>query len=174
MKKIWAPWRGEYIKGDKKKNGNCVFCELTNCEVNKDSLILYKSQHSFVLMNKYPYNNGHIMVIPKKHTDALEELNEAEYSDLSFLLRSSVKIIKETFQPNACNLGMNLGKEAGAGIFEHLHYHIVPRWNGDTNFMPIFAEVKIISEHLEYSYNKLIVGFKKLWEFFYFFYILQY
>lgn len=162
MKKFWAPWRGVYLKSEKKIAGNCVFCELANSSVSSSSLVLYKSEYSFVLMNKFPYNNGHIMVIPKKHTADLEALTEAEYSDLSTLLRSSVKIVKEVFMPNACNIGMNLGKEAGAGIFEHLHYHIVPRWNGDTNFMPIFAEVKVISEHLEYSYNKLIVGFNKL------------
>lgn len=162
MKKIWAPWRGVYLKGEKKIDGNCVFCELADSKISKESLVLYKSKYSFVLMNKFPYNNGHIMVIPTKHTDTLEDFTETEYTDLAFLLKSSVRIVKEIYNPNACNIGMNLGKEAGAGIFEHLHYHIVPRWNGDTNFMPLFAEVKIISEHLEYTYNKLIEGFNKL------------
>ena len=162
MKKIWAPWRGEYIKGEKKVDNKCVFCELSKSEISNKTLVLYKSKFSFVLMNKFPYNNGHVMVIPNKHTDSFDLMNEDEYFDLSKLLKDSIKIIQVAFQPQACNIGMNLGKVAGAGIDEHLHYHIVPRWNGDTNFMPILAETKIISEHLDYSFDKLIKEFNNL------------
>lgn len=162
MKRIWAPWRGEYIKKDKKINNNCVFCLLSLSDISSSSLVLYKSKSSFVIMNKYPYNNGHIMVIPNMHTDCFTKLSQEEYIDLSVLLKEAINVIKKTLNPQAVNIGMNLGKEAGAGIFEHIHYHIVPRWNGDTNFMPIIAETKIISEHLNNTYDKILDGFKKL------------
>jgi len=162
LKRIWAPWRAVYIKKDKNLNNNCVFCQLSKEAISYNSLILYKTKFSFVIMNKFPYNNGHIMVIPNTHTDNFNNLSEDEYIDLAMLLKKSINIIKTTLNPQALNIGMNLGKEAGAGIYEHIHYHIVPRWNGDTNFMPIIAETKVISEHLNSTYDKILEGFNKL------------
>jgi ATP adenylyltransferase len=160
LKKIWAPWRGEYLKKDKKNY--CVFCYLSQSKLSKENLVLYKTKHSYVVMNKFPYNNGHILVIPNSHIDSFDNLNEKEYLDLSYLLKQSIAIVKDTINPQAINIGMNLGKEAGAGIYDHLHYHVVPRWDGDTNFMPIIAETKLISEHLNTTYDKLYLGFKNL------------
>lgn len=162
MKKLWAPWRGEYVRSAKKVDGDCVFCELAKSKISSESLVLYKTKNSFVVMNKFPYSSGHIMVIPILHVDSFDSMSEAQYIDLSNLLKNSIRIVKEVYTPQACNIGMNLGKESGAGIYKHLHYHIVPRWNGDTNFMPILAETKVISEHMLCSYEKLLRGFSKL------------
>jgi ATP adenylyltransferase len=112
-------------------------------------------------MNKYPYNNGHIMVVPKKHTGDPCKLSKEQYADLSELLRKALSVVGEVYKPQGFNLGMNLGKAAGAGIDAHIHYHIVPRWNGDTNFMPVVGEVKIISEHILESYSRIVEVFKK-------------
>jgi len=162
LKRIWAPWRAEYVKKNKTINNNCVFCELSKENISSSSLVLYKSSSSFVIMNKFPYNNGHIMVIPNSHSSSFSYLNDNEYLDLSMLLKKSMQIINIVFNPQAINIGMNVGKEAGAGIYEHIHYHIVPRWSGDTNFMPIIAETKVISEHLKFTYDKLIKEFNNL------------
>lgn len=133
---------------------------MAELKPSKKDLLLYFTEHSFVVMNKYPYNNGHIMVVPKKHTDSPEKLSEQEYTDLSKVLKLSLSVIKAVYNPQGCNIGMNLGKVAGAGVDEHIHYHIVPRWNGDTNFMPVFTEVKVIPEHIETSYDRILEGFK--------------
>ncbi len=159
--RIWAPWRGDYIIEANKPQSSCLFCDLLGKTPSKENLVVFFSEHSFVVLNKFPYNNGHIMIVPKKHVDSPEKLLKEEYADLCELLNLSLKVIKTVYSPQGCNIGMNLGKVAGAGIDDHIHYHLVPRWNGDTNFMPVFTEVKVIPEHIETSYGRILEGFKK-------------
>lgn len=163
MNRMWAPWRGEYITNPLSMHPDkCIFCELSSLEPSKENLVVYNGKEGFVVMNKYPYNNGHIMVIPKKHADSFDKLSDQEYNSLSKLLKLSVKVIHHVYKPQGCNIGMNIGRASGAGVDSHIHYHIVPRWNGDTNFMPLLSEVKIISEHILTTYDKLIKGFSEV------------
>lgn len=159
MEILWAPWRLEYIKMDKKKNG-CILCNLQKEE--KNSLILYSGSFSFVVLNKFPYNSGHIMICPKKHVAELEHLTPKETNEIGVLTQKSIAILKETMHPMGFNVGLNLGYAAGAGIEDHLHYHIVPRWVGDINFMPMIGKTKVISTYLQDMHKKLIPAFKKI------------
>lgn len=161
MKRIWAPWRLEYILQAKKKEKSstrkksCVFCEVQKGRPNQKNLVLYRGKHSYVVMNKYPYTNGHLMVIPNRHTCDFSALTQEEHLEMGVLKSISVAILKSVFHPEGFNIGMNLGEAAGAGIAEHLHYHIVPRWVGDHNFMPVLGEVRIMLEHLKKTYARL-------------------
>ncbi len=158
MQKLWAPWRMEYILSDKERE--CVFCENLN---NSDhhNYILSTSNHCFVIMNIFPYNSGHLLVIPKRHLSRLEELHDAELMDISKNLVKANRCLKEALSPQGFNIGLNLGRIAGAGIAQHLHWHIVPRWSGDVNFMPVLAETRVISQHLDDTYNFLKPYFSK-------------
>lgn len=146
MKRIWAPWRSDYVMLPKPTG--CVFCEKAALDDDKASRILFRGKKNFVIMNTFPYNPGHLMVVPFRHVGRVEELTEEESNESFRLVRKSVAIIEKAMHPHGFNVGMNLGKVAGAGIAEHLHVHIVPRWNGDTNFMPVIAETKVVSESL--------------------------
>ena len=157
-KNIWAPWRMEYILS--KKDKECIFCISKEERLDKEKLILYRSSLSFVIMNLYPYNNGHLMVAPYKHVSKIEELDEDTGRDMFRLVQESTKILKKCMKPEGLNIGVNLGKTAGAGVEDHLHIHIVPRWNGDTNFMPVIGDVRVMPEYLEDTYNKLYPHFK--------------
>lgn len=159
MKQIWAPWRVEYILG--KKSEKCIFCRGYSKD-DKKELVLYRGDFAAVMMNKFPYNNGHLLVYPWRHTSALEDMEKDEAMEIFKLIKKSVAILKKEMNPGGFNIGMNLGKEAGAGIEEHLHFHIVPRWNGDTNFMPVLGEVRVMSEHLQATYDKLYPYFQRL------------
>jgi len=152
MKYLWAPWRMDYILGNKKKG--CFFCEKLKEKRNVENLILYQGEFVFVIMNKYPYTNGHLMVVPKRHCRDLEQLDANELRELFELLKASTQVLKASLHPHGFNIGMNIGKIGGAGE-DHLHLHIVPRWAGDTNFMPVIGETKIIPEYLEKTYQKL-------------------
>ncbi len=165
MEKLWAPWRLQYIKiADQMNEEGCIFCDLPNEDPENDrkNLILFRGQHSFVIMNKFPYNNGHLMVVPYRHTGGLEHLVSEEKLELMDLLEKSIAALREAFSPHGFNIGMNLGRVAGAGIDEHIHFHIVPRWNGDTNFMPVLADTKVISAGLEETYEQLRPLFDRL------------
>ncbi len=153
MQKLWAPWRIEYIIGPKEPG--CIFCNRVNRNQDREDLILFRGKRAFVIMNKYPYNNGHLMIVPYKHTSALEELDQEDVLELHQLLVFSQKNLQALMNPQGFNIGLNIGQCAGAGIKEHLHYHIVPRWNGDVNFMPVFSDTKVINEFLLETYNKL-------------------
>ena len=142
----------DYILADKKKG--CIFCQKLKKKKDKENLILYQTRFAFVMMNKFPYNNGHVMVVPKRHCHNLEELSDYELRELFHLLKASTQILKSSLRPHGFNIGINIGKTGGAGE-EHIHFHIVPRWIGDTNFMPILGETKIIPEYLEHTYQKL-------------------
>jgi len=162
MKRLWAPWRMEYIKSVQDDDQECIFCQKPEQTDDKENLIVYRSDQSFVIMNKFPYNNGHLMVVPYNHESDLTKFNDEVLLDIQHLLQLSIQALNETMNPHGFNIGINLGRSAGAGIDDHLHYHIVPRWNGDTNYMPVLAGTKVISEALEDSWQKLHISFKKL------------
>ena len=150
MKTMWAPWRMEYILAE--KDEGCIFCRALS---DQDNLTLYKGRVTMVVMNKYPYINGHLLVAPTRHLSLLEQLNKSEMGDLLETVEKSVGILKKVMKPDGFNVGLNLGKVAGAGVEEHLHFHVVPRWFGDTNALTVFADVRVIPEHLEATYNNL-------------------
>ena len=153
MKQIWAPWRIEYILMEKAVG--CILCEKP--EQNNDALnyILYRGDKNFVIMNSYPYNPGHLMVAPYRHVANLEELTDEELHEHFEIVNRSIKVLREVFNPGGFNIGINMGKVAGAGIDEHVHTHIVPRWQGDTNFMPVVSDVTVVPEALAETYEKL-------------------
>jgi ATP adenylyltransferase len=157
MKTMWAPWRMEYILGEKEKG--CIFCRALSDQGN---LILYKGKVTMVVMNKYPYINGHLLVAPTRHLSLLEQLSKNEMGDLLETVEKSVGILKKVMNPDGFNVGLNLGKVAGAGVEEHLHFHIVPRWFGDTNALTVFADVRVIPEHLQATCNNLKPYFDKI------------
>ena len=140
----------------------CIFCKASKGENDRKSGILFRGNFSFVLMNKYPYNNGHIMVAPYRHTGDFNALNKDEMIEMSNLLGTWQRVVKQAMHTDGFNIGMNLGQVAGAGVKDHLHFHIVPRWDGDTNFMPIIGEVKVVSEGLQQTWEKLKQGFDGL------------
>lgn len=157
MKTMWAPWRIEYILGEKK--GRCIFCAALR---DQDELTLFKGEITIVTMNKFPYINGHLLVAPVRHVSTLHQLNKAEMGELLATVEQSVGILKTAMKPDGFNVGLNLGKVAGAGVEEHLHFHIVPRWFGDTNALTVFGEVRVIPEHLKATYKKLKLYFDKI------------
>lgn len=161
MKQLWAPWRMAYINDDAKDAG-CIFCTLYRQDDQRSALVLAQTNHSVVMMNKYPYNNGHLLLAPKRHENNPDKLPSEEFIDLNEALRRSIEIVRSAFHPGGINLGMNLGKCAGAGIEDHLHWHIVPRWEGDVNFMPVIAETRVMPQHLLDSYDRLQPFFREL------------
>jgi len=161
VKQLWAPWRMAYISDDAKDTG-CIFCTLYRQDDQRAALVLAQTSHSVVMMNKYPYNNGHLLLAPKRHENNPDKLPSEEFIDLNEALRRSIEIVRSAFHPGGINLGMNLGKCAGAGIEDHLHWHIVPRWEGDTNFMPVIAETRVMPQHLLDSYDRLQPFFREL------------
>ena len=161
MKTAWAPWRMEYILGGDKKT-DCIFCPGNDRSMDEERLILYIDTSTMVIMNRYPYINGHLLVAPVKHVRDLEGLNEGEMLSLLKMVRSASAILKLHMNPKGFNIGMNIGKVAGAGVEAHMHFHIVPRWNGDTNYMTVLADVRVIPEHIRETYRKLLPLFSEL------------
>ncbi len=159
MDQLWAPWRLEYIISNKVEG--CIFCEFPKENEDEENLILYRGNHCFVIMNAFPYSNGHLMVAPYKHTGDVTELNSDESLEMMQLMQKCCNALKEIARPDGFNIGINMGTPAGAGIADHIHLHIVPRWNGDTNFMPVLADTKIIPESLKATYKKLKPCFEK-------------
>ncbi len=157
MKTMWAPWRMEYILG--KKDEGCIFCRALS---DQNNLTLYKGKVTMVVMNKYPYINGHLLVAPIRHLSLLEQVKKNEMGDLLETVEKSVGILKKVMNPDGFNVGLNLGKVAGAGVEEHLHFHIVPRWFGDTNALTVFADVRVIPEHLQATFHNLKPHFDKM------------
>ena len=160
MKQLWAPWRIGYILSP--KPDACVFCLPSHSEEDEQRLVVYRGQHAFVIMNKFPYNCGHLMVSPYRHIMDLQELTEGEGSELMNLLRHCSRILRDYCHCQGQNLGLNIGEAAGAGIREHLHFHIVPRWNGDSSFMAVMDEVRVMPEHLHATYAGLKPHFDAL------------
>ena len=158
MKTVWAPWRIEYIL-DNDKPQACIFCQALT---PADDLTLFKGEQTLVMMNKFPYINGHMLVAPTRHLSTLNQLNRDEMGDLMATIDRSIEILKTVMNPDGFNVGLNLGKVAGAGFEEHLHFHIVPRWFGDVNALTVFADVRVIPEHLKTTFNNLKPHFNKL------------
>lgn len=152
MERLWAPWRMAYI-GQGEVDG-CIFCDKPALD-DRDAMIIYRSELSFIMLNAYPYNNGHLLVSPFKHTADLSSLSHEERLDLMNLVDIGINGLKQTCCPDGFNVGINLGRVAGAGVADHLHFHIVPRWNGDTNFMPVLSDIKVLPEALESVWSKL-------------------
>ncbi|HQR41275.1 MAG TPA: HIT domain-containing protein [Gemmatales bacterium] len=163
MQRLWAPWRLDYITAaaslppEPKPASECFICHGLAASNDKVHLIAYRTPHSVVLLNKYPYNNGHLLVAPLTHSATLEELNDTVLLDLQHTVRQMMQHIDKIMKPDGYNVGLNLGRVAGAGLPGHLHWHIVPRWNGDTNFMPVLGQTKVISQSLE-AFYELLVG----------------
>lgn len=153
MNRLWAPWRSKYIY--LRKNKRCIFCGKKTARMGKKSYIIARSGHAFSMLNLYPYNNGHVMIAPFRHVKSLELLNSAELSDMIGLLNRTKRILDARLRPDGYNIGLNVGRIAGAGFAGHVHIHIVPRWKGDTNFMPVTAGSKVVSESLEAMYDLL-------------------
>ena len=160
MDKLWAPWRMAYINAAVPE-GECLFCEKQKVTADRDNLILHRGLTCFVIMNLFPYNNGHLMVVPYRHIDGPGELSGEESVELMSLCGVAQATLDEVAHPHGYNLGVNLGRVAGAGVIGHLHIHLVPRWNGDTNFMPILGETKVVSEMVLETYDRLLPVFMK-------------
>ncbi|HIE37132.1 TPA: HIT domain-containing protein [Candidatus Geothermarchaeota archaeon] len=153
MKRLWAPWRIEYIKKPKEKE--CLFCRVPKEDNDRENLLLHRGEKAYIILNRYPYNNGHLMIAPYKHVATPLDLDKEEDLEISNLLRLCIKILDDVMKPQGYNIGANIGRAAGAGIEEHYHIHIVPRWFGDTNYMPILADTKVIVEYLYQTYDNL-------------------
>ncbi len=153
MEKLWAPWRMAYIEVTAPTG--CVFCEKPAIGRDPEHWIIHRGEQAFVILNAFPYNNGHLMVAPFRHTADLESLSPHEQAEIFALTQLCVSLLRAAYAPDGYNVGMNLGKTAGAGIADHLHMHIVPRWNGDTNFMPVIADTKVLPDSLNNTYGKL-------------------
>ena len=158
MDRIFAPWRIRYILAPKPKD--CIFCQAPREKDDRKNLVLFRGKTCYIIMNRNPYNPGHVMVCPYRHVASTEDLTDEELLEAMKLVNLSIEVIREAMSPDGFNIGVNIGKVAGAGIAAHLHIHIVPRWNGDTSFMPILADVQIIPEALEETYEKLLTVIK--------------
>ncbi len=159
MQNLWAPWRIEYILG--KKESFCIFCPEGHGHSDEERLILHRGKHVMVMMNKFPYNNGHLLVAPWRHVSRLDELTDEETHDVMEWLKKSTRILEKAMRADGFNVGLNLGREAGAGYEEHMHFHIVPRWRGDTNFLAVLGDVRSIPEHIKQTYSRLLPHFTK-------------
>ncbi len=157
MERLWAPWRGEYVENNSRTTDpqQCVFCALHDASVGPEHWVLHQSEHVLVVMNKFPYSNGHLLVMPKKHVSDFETLPEEVSHVLHARLGACVTLVKRVLRCHGVNVGLNLGAAAGAGVPGHMHYHVVPRWEGDSNFMPVVAETKVISQHMLATYQLL-------------------
>jgi len=156
MDKLYAPWRTQYVSTHKEKETGCVFCNIVkNIDQDEELGVLYRSEKFFIVMNKYPYSPGHFMIIPNIHTDKLEELDSKVWQDMNYMAQQGVKLLKDVLKAQGVNLGMNLGQVGGAGIAEHIHLHLVPRWMGDTNFITSVANTRVYSSDFQKIYQSL-------------------
>ncbi len=156
MQHLCAPWRSEYFSA---KKDSCAFCDVINSDDDDKNGVLFRAKHCFGIMNLYPYSPGHFMIIPNQHTDKIEELDEQTWFEMSKFVRLGVEILKKELYANGVNIGMNLGKAAGAGIAEHVHYHLVPRWSGDTNFITTISDVRVNGTPFHPLFEKLKKAF---------------
>lgn len=165
MKNLWSPWRSKYIESfkDEQSSGQCIFCEALSFEVSDlNNLVVNKARLTYTLLNLYPYNNGHLMVVPNRHIWELEKLTKDESCEIMEQLTLAKLVLADIYKPQGFNIGLNLGRAGGAGIEEHIHFHIVPRWSGDTNFMPVLGEVKIISQELMETKKKMLSAYRNI------------
>ena len=155
MNRMWAPWRKAYLQPKKAGSKGCLFCRLLAARLNKPQYILKRTLHSYAVLNLYPYNNGHVMIVPKRHVDSIQSLNENERLDWLALYCEVENALQRKLRPHGFNAGINMGRAGGAGVPHHLHLHLVPRWKGDVNFMPVVGTTKVISESLKSVYDAL-------------------
>lgn len=159
MDKLWSPWRSKYIESFKPGNSNesdeCLFCRIIKEDKDKENFLLHRGKKCFIIMNLFPYNSGHLMIVPYPHAAELKELDEETSLDCMKMINLGCEILNDTIYPHGFNIGANIGRTAGAGIENHIHFHIVPRWSGDTNFMPVLNDIKVVSEAMEDTYSKL-------------------
>jgi ATP adenylyltransferase len=159
MRRIFAPWRYKYVS-DPEAEG-CIFCNAISADDDRKSGVLFRGKFAFVIINKYPYNNGHVMVAPYRHTGNFGELSKEELLEMSTLIQKWQEVLRKAMKPEGFNIGMNLGRIAGAGFEEHLHYHLVPRWGGDTNFMPVIGQTKVVPMSIDDAYDLLLNVYKE-------------
>ncbi|MBO9369346.1 MAG: HIT domain-containing protein [Chloroflexi bacterium] len=159
MKHLWSPWRMSYIENHSKEEG-CVFCRLQAMEDSPENLIVFRGQRAYVILNRYPYTSGHLMVVPYVHVSTLEDLDAPTRAEMMELTTQSMRVLRRVYRPHAFNIGANIGEAAGAGVKEHVHIHIVPRWVGDTNFMSTLGETRVLPEALEDTFRKV----RQAWE----------
>ena len=162
MNTLWTPWRMEHVLASAPAYEGCLFEPPGSESHLKQHLLLYRDDHSLCMLNRFPYSNGHLLIAPRRHLRCITELSPGEAEAIMELTRTATSILKNHLNPDGFNIGMNLGSEAGAGISDHLHIHIVPRWNGDHNFMTVLAEVRTIPEHLEKTYDRLLPDFQSV------------
>jgi len=160
MEYIYAPWREEYVKKVFKMK-ECIFCHALKLKNDKKAHILYRGKYNFIVLNKYPYTPGHLMIAPYKHLDSFEQAEKESTDEFSNLLKLCLKVLRKKYNPHGFNTGMNLGQSAGAGVAKHYHLHIIPRWVGDSNFMPLISKTKVVIEDLEITYSRLSPLFQK-------------
>ena len=158
MPRLWAPWRIEYIRSQ--KHGECFLCEAARGD-DGEHLVLTRTERALVIMNRFPYHSGHLMVCPLRHVADVCALDRAESEEIFRLVQGSVTALREKLGPDGLNVGLNLGKAAGAGLEEHLHFHVVPRWEGDTNFMPVISSTRVVPEALKETYSLLRPAFEE-------------
>lgn len=160
---LWSPWRSEYIEGFKDetaKKEECFFCAaIENPHQDSERLVVHRAEHCIVMMNKYPYNSGHLLVAPLRHIAEFQELNPIELSDIMLMLQRCEMILSSLYKPQGFNIGANLGRAAGAGVPSHLHFHILPRWYGDTNFMATIGDIKVVSESIAKAHQQITEAF---------------
>jgi ATP adenylyltransferase len=154
LDRLWNPWRFQYVSKEHRSEG-CIFCDLPKEQNDEATLIVHRGHFNYVILNRYPYTTGHLMVVPFQHTDSLAGIDEAAAQEMFSLVRTADRKLREVYHPKGLNLGMNLGEAAGAGIAEHIHMHVLPRWIGDANFMTVIAETRILPEDLSETYRKL-------------------
>jgi len=164
VERLWSPWRLAYVSGSVEPSKGCVFCDALREQEEAGSLVLARGAACFVILNLYPYNNGHLMVVPNRHVARLAEATPEEWGELIRLTQVSEMVLTEAYKPQGLNVGMNLGRPAGAGIADHLHIHVVPRWTGDTNFMSVVGEVRVLPEDLEETARRLTPLFRSALE----------
>jgi ATP adenylyltransferase len=152
--RLWTPWRLAFIRGE--KSPSCVFCEKARERDDRKNFVLYRGAHNFILLNAYPYAAGHLMIAPYEHRGSLVDLSTETTADMMELAKRSVRALRQAYRTDSFNVGMNLGAAAGAGIADHVHLHVVPRWVGDSNFMPVLGDVRLIPETLEITYDRLL------------------
>jgi ATP adenylyltransferase len=160
MEHLWAPWRMTYIGSGDKKDDGCIFCAKAAENRDEENLLLYRGAHCFVIMNLYPYNNGHLMIAPYAHVPTIEELDATVLADIMITAQRCLSALRGAMHPDGYNMGINQGAVAGAGIADHVHLHIVPRWNGDTNFMPVLGNTKVMPDYLNNTYHQLLPFFQ--------------
>ncbi|HEX2343455.1 MAG TPA: HIT domain-containing protein [Vicinamibacterales bacterium] len=161
MEQLWSPWRLAYVTGDKTDPAGCIFCNALE-RADAESLIVFRGRTCYVILNLYPYNNGHLLIVPNRHVGSLAGTAPAERDELMALTRLAEIALTEGYAPHGFNVGINLGRPAGAGVLDHLHVHVVPRWNGDTNFMPVIGQVRVLPEELPVTAEKLRPIFQRL------------